>query len=235
MKREEICAYWVGLLDGDGSIQINHCNKKYLQYRLVIKLKNLQENEEMLRKIGKYIGGRVLKDNEIVRWIEDDKERIKKILDILEEFPPLTNRLRCQINFMKECFKHGNVEKYLKERGDKYFNYIEILDLTTLTLPAYFPYWLSGFIEAESCFNIRSNNKMSFSIGKKDDKKIIEVIKKYFDIKNKILIKKNNLFLLEVYNKSSLLNIINHCTSFSLIGYKNTSFIKFKENFFKFK
>ena len=30
--------FWVGLMDGDGSIQVNHWRKKDLQYRLVIKL-----------------------------------------------------------------------------------------------------------------------------------------------------------------------------------------------------
>jgi heme/copper-type cytochrome/quinol oxidase subunit 1 len=41
---EYIKKFWVGLMDGDGSIQVNHWNKKYLQYRIVIKLKYNEYN-----------------------------------------------------------------------------------------------------------------------------------------------------------------------------------------------
>jgi len=33
---EYIKMFWVGLMDGDGSIQVNHWRKLSLQYRLVI-------------------------------------------------------------------------------------------------------------------------------------------------------------------------------------------------------
>ena len=38
---EYIKMFWVGLMDGDGSIQVNHWREKSLQYRLVIKLSNI--------------------------------------------------------------------------------------------------------------------------------------------------------------------------------------------------
>lgn len=40
--KDFIKKYFVGLFEGDGSIQVNHWRKKNLQYRLVIKLKNLE-------------------------------------------------------------------------------------------------------------------------------------------------------------------------------------------------
>ena len=40
LNNEYIKKFWVGLIDGDGSIQVNHWKKKSLQYRLVIKLKH---------------------------------------------------------------------------------------------------------------------------------------------------------------------------------------------------
>ena len=43
--------FWVGLMDGDGSIQINHWRKKYIQYRFIIKLKYCLENIKMLKLI----------------------------------------------------------------------------------------------------------------------------------------------------------------------------------------
>lgn len=225
MKRKDYCAFWVGLLDGDGSIQVNHWKKKNLQYRIIIKLKNLPENEEMLKKLTPFVGGRVKKDIKYVRWVEDDKLKIIKILEILEEFPPLTKRIRCQIKFMKICINHGNVTKYLHERNFKYLNYIEEFK----TLPSYFTFWFSGFIEAEGCFSIRSNKQMSFSIGQKEDLLILEEIKNYLGAKNKIIKKNNKFYLLEIYNKNTLLKIISHCTSFPLLGFQKVSFLKFKE------
>jgi hypothetical protein len=44
-------------MDGDGSIQVNHWKKKYLQYRLIIKLTYTDENLYLLKEITKVIGG----------------------------------------------------------------------------------------------------------------------------------------------------------------------------------
>jgi cytochrome c oxidase subunit 1 len=46
-KSEHIKQFFVGLMDGNGSIQVNHWRKEYLQFRMVIKLKNLIENKRM--------------------------------------------------------------------------------------------------------------------------------------------------------------------------------------------
>jgi hypothetical protein len=43
--------FTMGLLIGDGSFQINHWKRKYLQYRITIKLKNTDANLEMLRSL----------------------------------------------------------------------------------------------------------------------------------------------------------------------------------------
>jgi hypothetical protein len=51
--------FWVGLMDGDGSIQVNHWRKKSLQYRFVIKLKYCPENIVILNLIKDTIGGSV--------------------------------------------------------------------------------------------------------------------------------------------------------------------------------
>ncbi len=226
MKRNEYCPFWVGLLDGDGSIQVNHWRKKRLQYRIVIKLKNTQSNEKMLKFLTPFVGGRVRIYKDDVLWVEDNKDRILKMLEIFKEYPPLTKRLRSQIKFMEECLKHRNVEKYLIERDSKYLTYG--IDFDYSILPSYFPYWLSGFIEAEGCFSIRQTLQSSFSIGQKEELALIEAIKKYFGASNKILKKTNDFYLLEIYNKSILLKIIDHCSKYPLLGEKNVSFQIFK-------
>jgi cytochrome c oxidase subunit 1 len=64
-NREKICykiynndfieKFWVGLMDGNGNIQIN-INKKKLEYRFIIKLNSLKSNYNMLITIAKTIG-----------------------------------------------------------------------------------------------------------------------------------------------------------------------------------
>ena len=85
MDNEYIKKFWVGLMDGDGSIQVNHWRKSSLQYRLVIKLSNLPSNYNMLIKISKVIGGTVRltgKDKEVI-WVVDSKEKILDLIKIL--------------------------------------------------------------------------------------------------------------------------------------------------------
>jgi len=65
-NREKICykiynndyieKFWVGLMDGNGDIQINIQKKKILEYRLIIKLNSLKSNYNMLINIVKTIG-----------------------------------------------------------------------------------------------------------------------------------------------------------------------------------
>lgn len=68
--------FWVGLMDGDGSIQVNHWRCQSLQHRLVIKLSNTTSNYKMLIKIAKVIGGsvRITGKGKDVIWVVNDKE-----------------------------------------------------------------------------------------------------------------------------------------------------------------
>ena len=50
-NNEYIKMFWVGLMDGNGNIQINHFRKKSLQYRLIIKLNYNKLNYNMLIEI----------------------------------------------------------------------------------------------------------------------------------------------------------------------------------------
>lgn len=48
--------FWVGLMDGNGNIQINMGKKKSLEYRLILKLNSLKSNYNLLINIVKVIG-----------------------------------------------------------------------------------------------------------------------------------------------------------------------------------
>jgi hypothetical protein len=231
--------FWVGLMDGNGSIQVNHRKYKKLQYRLVIKLNYCPENLSMLELIAYHIGGnrKIIGNNKFIIWEVINRKQILKILQIFKKYPPLTTRLRAQLTFMLECFEQNNVDWYLNARNKKYL-------ITNLENPnidnSYFNEWLSGLIEAKGCFHIRiKKNNHSFSIGLNDDKYILDNIKSQFNITTQVRKIDNNHSLaklgrgwyIEIYHKLNLINIINHCIKYPLLGGKILSFTKFRDLF----
>jgi len=78
--------FWVGLMDGDGSIQVNHWREKSLQYRLIIKLSNIKSNYDMLIKIAKVIGGtvRITGKGADVIWVVNKKQEVEEIIKIYD-------------------------------------------------------------------------------------------------------------------------------------------------------
>lgn len=227
-----ILKFWVGLMDGDGSIQVNHWKNKNLQYRQIIKLKYTTSNLNMLNIIQSQLGGmvRIIKKDLFVIWVVNERSKIMKILKIFEIYPPLTSRLNAQIKFLLKCLEHNNVKKYLDTRDFKYSQRETSYNFSILK-PNYFPIWLSGFIEAEGCFSIRQNNNHSFSIGQKHDEYLIRIIKNYFKIENIIRNPQKDFYLIEVYKKSILLIIIEHFNNYPLLGEKLNSFNLWKNKF----
>jgi len=230
--------FWVGLMDGDGSIQVNHWRKLSLQYRLVIKLSNLKSNYKMLILIAKVIGGTVKitgKGKDVI-WVVNNKQTIINIIKLFDIYPLLTSRKICQLKFLKECILKDSVDWYLSHRNNKYDNQISIiksdmfgLEQGVLNIPNYFSGWLSGFIEAEGCFSIRKNNNHSFSIGQNDDIYLINIIKKYFKISNKVRNSYSKFYCLEIYKKERLKFIIDHIKNNPLLGEKAESFHKWEK------
>jgi len=224
--------FWVGLMDGDGSIQVNHWRKKYLQYRLVIKLSNIRSNYNMLVKIAKVIGGtvRITGKGADVIWVVNKKQEIEKILKIYDTYPPLTSKKICQLAFLKTCLIKTSVEFYLLNRNFKYDKQFTIIKSNiNYKIPFYFKEWLSGFIEAEGSFSIRKSNNHSFSIGQNEDIYLIHAIKQYFEITNEIRKSYGKFYFLEVYKKEILLKIITHCRNYPLLGEKLESLKKFNK------
>lgn len=236
ITNEHIIKFWVGLMDGNGSIQVNHWRKLYLQYRLIIKLKNTKSNYNMLKLFKPIIGGnvKIVSNNKFVIWVVDDKKEIINIIKIFDKYPLLTTNKRGQLLFMKENLIKNDIKWYLNNRNNKYNNNNiikkEIINDLNNINNNYFNSWLSGFIEAEGCFSIRKNNNIkSFSIGKNDDLFLIEYIKTYFNSSNKINLKNNNFYIIEIYKLSNLLLIIDHCNKYPLLGEKLISFLKFNK------
>jgi cytochrome c oxidase subunit 1 len=70
LSKNKLDPFTVGLIDGDGSLQVNHWRKKNLQFRLVIKLADKPLNFEMLSLIAKTYGGYVQKISSSLPSIE---------------------------------------------------------------------------------------------------------------------------------------------------------------------
>ena len=227
---EYIKIFWVGLMDGNGSIQVNHWRKKSLQYRLIIKLSNIKSNYNMLIKIAKVIGGTVRitgKGGDVI-WVVNNKQEVKEIIKIYESYPPLTSRKFCQLAFLKTCLLDTSVETYLLNRNIKYNKQLTIIKSNfNSNYPSYFKEWLSGFIEAEGCFSIKKSNNHSFSIGQ-NDFYLINTIKQYFEATNNIRNTNSKFYSIEIYKKEILLKIITHCTNYPLLGEKLESLKKFR-------
>ena len=223
--------FWVGLMDGDGNIQVNHWHKKALQYRLIIKLNNTKCNYSMLIRIAKVIGGivRIVNDKSEVVWLVDNKETVIKIIHIFVKYPPLTTRLTCQLEFLKVCLSNNSVNLYLKNRNLKYSNQLNLIKSfnENFIVPHHFPSWLSGFIEAEGCFSLRLKQNHSFSIEQNEDYYLLHAINKFLNLSVMIRNPNKKIFLLESYKKETLHRIINHCKSYPLLGEKAQSLDKF--------
>jgi hypothetical protein len=195
-SKDYIIQYWVGLMDGDGSIQVNHWRMRSLQYRLVIKVKMCNENLFLLRQVKRCVGGsvRVQPNKKFVLWVENHKSRIQEIVKHFQMYPPLTVRLSLQLEFLSECLRKNDVNWYMENRKYKYQDHLEIrkiLESSQISLRPYYKAWLSGFIEAEGCFCIRagSSRNCSFSIAQKKgfgDHYLIESIKSEFGASNAI-------------------------------------------------
>lgn len=226
---DEIEKFWVGLLDADGSIQCNHCNKKYLQYRIVIQMK--KQNLDMFLLFKKHFGGSVRVGNDYCIWVEDHQRRIWKLCEIFDRHPPLTSRVSCQLAWIKECNRHKDVDFMLQNRNKKYLNRREITRAIVArdikTLP-HFPFWLSGFIEGQASFYIRHASNHSFSIAQKHDLFLIQAICDFFGGSNKVRALKQDFYLWQVYKKNVLNDIVAHCEKFPLLGEKMLSLKAFK-------
>jgi hypothetical protein len=253
-----IIQYWVGLMDGDGSVQVNIWRKKGLQYRLVIKLRNDCEkrNISLLEKIQKTIGGgvKVEKSQKNVIWVENHKKKICEIISHFEKYPPLTSRLFFQLQFLKECMKKQDINWYLQNRNKKYKISPKPCTLLLKNENGYKRYkrWISGFIEAKGSFTCRSGSSksQSFSISQKGEAVLLQQISQFFGAKTKARLYVNSkqkklfkdklfveeeqgFYILEIYNKDVLQNLISHCTLYPFYGEKNKSFLLFSKNFIR--
>lgn len=232
LSRTELDPFTIGLIDGDGSLQVNHWRKKNLQFRLVVKLADKPLNFEMLNLIAKTYGGFVKapEGKGYVQWVVNDRKIFNNnIIPLFEQYPPLTSRMKLQYLFFKKFISNSGplgVEQYFNARNLKYENREFITHLfTNSATPNYFKEWLAGFIESEGSFSARLKGNYSFSIGQNHDLYLIEAIQKFYEVNHlKISNKKGKISNIPFYeisigSASGTEKVINHCSKL-LQGYK---------------
>lgn len=232
LSRSQIKPFTIGLIDGDGRLQVNHWRSQILQFRLVVKLGNKPLNFEMLSTLSKIYGGHVKigvekNSTEYVQWIINDKKTFyRTILPLFIEYPPLTSRMRLQFQFFEKYLLNPDVDLYFKERHQKYSKRVSIMPLITDdTLPSYFSNWLAGFIEAEASFSNRVQGNYSFRIAQNHDLYLIEQIRNHYSVNHlKIAEKAGKVRNFPIYefaigSKLGTGRVIDHCIPL-LQGYK---------------
>ena len=216
ITKDYLAPFFLGLMDGNGSIQVNHSRKKILQFRMVIKLKFNPRNYATLSLIASHLGGTLRENQGFIFWSENHQRRCVSLLCLLKQYPPLTKRMQCQLAFFQENLKRKDIDWYLSHRGDKY----KTLPTKQKPYPSkvskvvytrYFGPWCSGFIEAKGSFVKRKNGWPSFSIAHKDEKPLLELFRDYFGGTNQVQPCKGQLYLWEVSKQSVLQNIVTHC------------------------
>lgn len=238
-NEEELKQYFIGLLEGDGTITVDKIHKSKYRIRIIISLKLHSKNIEMLTLFKNLIGGNLITSNKYVTLTLSSKKDLESVLLIIKKYPFLTSRKICQLNFALNCQSIPH-NKFKIKRDEKYINQNLIINKNTLyyndKFPFYFPSWLSGFIETEGNFTLlRYKNggikKHQFSIRQNKDYYILDMIRKYFHSNNIIYKDKNSLkdhYRIYIGGYTSKLIIYNHFSKYPLLGEKEISFTKFK-------
>lgn len=233
--------FWVGLLEGDGSIVVRKNRRSHIYGSFEISLKYLQNNVLMLQHIARVIGGRLYyekKKNIIikVKWIALSKKDFNNCISILTKYPPLTTRKICQYDHLQKCLLHKTWNYHLKERDRKYENVPSMTEKynRNFILPPYYASWLSGFIEAEGCFRYRNKKRTSFYISQNTDYYIIDSIRKFFQASHSIGLHKDSRkdsrtsqahYRISLSGKNFIDKLRRHLHEYPLLGEKKRLFL----------
>ncbi len=235
--------FFVGLLEGDGTITVDFLSIYKKRIRIFIALKNLEENKFMLDLFVKYIGGRIAieRNNRYVTWYATSRTDLSKIFVIFAKYPLLSTRKQCQLNFAKSFINSTiaiSKEEFIRLRDEKYKNQKTMLDWNNknFVLTSYFPGWLSGFIESEGYFKIvkTTNNTIKSSqliIGQNNEKYLLKAILTYFGKDSKKINFNSNkkgitYYKIHMTGKDFCSFLVSHFNSYPLLGDKYTKYLE---------
>jgi len=228
-------AFFAGLVDGDGYIQITKTTKGFIAIKLVISihLKDISTLE--------YIRS-VLNLGKITIYKDNKSPTCKLIInktDLQEILFPLL--LHHNIFFLTETRNNQfNTAMVILDKDIKRFdlipdinNMVKIFNLPVDAVDyvklSFFKNWIVGFTMAEGSFFIKSNNDGCFQLKQKIHTSLFESFKLVFNTNRKVDIEKNMYNQFSVSSKNDIQTVINFF-SFSglhpLIGLKGISYLK---------
>jgi hypothetical protein len=247
-KQRGFESFFVGLFDGDGSLHM--CKTKPgkttlpMSYPVAqIKLKRNGPNQALLGHVRDFYGGNLtyekskLHEDKVV-WVASSQKAIAKIFRCFEKYPLLTSRKICQLRHAQACLQNRSWQYHLQHRDNKYLMQPALVEhfKQCFVAPSYFPFWLSGFYEAEGSFNF--THRFRVYISQDHDWYLINAIKQYFKSHHKIGLHKDKRYRapsvhyrLSISGKPVLKNILAHFERYPLLGFKAISYAAFADKF----
>lgn len=235
----QFISFLVGLIDGDGYIQITKTTKGFIAIKLVIGL-SLEDLSTLdyihsVLKLGKITIKRDHKNpNCKLIFNRTDLQEIVFPLLIHHNIFFLTKTRREQFDLAMHIFKN-NIKSF--------YNIPNVNDIPSLlNLPetasdylklGFFKNWLVGFTNAEGSFFIKNNNDGCFQLKQRIHVLLFEAFKLLFDTNRNIGIEKDRFNQFSVSSKADIQKVIDFF-SFSglhpLIGLKSIQYFKWLNN-----
>jgi hypothetical protein len=224
-------AFLVGVIDGDGYIQMRKKLNGYIEFNLVITFNNrdMATFEYILSKLHFGIIARI---NSTTSKLVIYNFELKYILVplLLEHglFFLTENRIN-QYNWLLYTLEH-NIKKWnlLPDSVPNYSPFILQDPKFILQNIWYFNNWLVGFVVAEGSFFVQANKEISFSVSQKGNKVLIESIQLMFKPSRAIYYsEKNKVYLVRMSSIRDIQKVINFFSfenHYPLIGYKKDSY-----------
>lgn len=237
----QFLAFLVGLIDGDGYIQITKTTKGYIAIKLVICLEladiSTLEYIYSVLKLGKIT---IFKDikNPICKLIisRTDLQEVIFPLLLYHNIFFLTHNRIMQFRLAMAIFKN-EIKFYdaLKENlisKELKVNHFELATLEYINLN-FFKNWLVGFTNSEGSFFIKSNNDGCFQLKQSIHSNLFEALKLLFDSKTSIYVENERFMQLTLSSKKDIQSVINFF-SFSglhpLVGLKGIQYFRWLNN-----
>ena len=237
-------AFFAGLVDGDGYIQITKTTKGFITMKLVISL-HLEDLSTL-----EYINS-VLKLGKLNIYPDNKSPTCKLIInrtDLQEVVFPLF--LYNNIFFLTETRTNQfNLAMYILKNDIKTFDKISSIENvpTFFELPKtpsdytkllFFRNWIVGFAMSEGSFFVKSNNDGCFQLKQRIHTNLFEAFKRVFETNRKIDIEKGLYNQFSISSKSDIQKVI-HFFSFSglhpLVGLKGIQYIKWLNSLYASK
>ena len=235
----QFISFLVGLIDGDGYIQITKTTKGFITMKLVIGLGlddlSTLEHIHSVLKLGKIT---ICKDH-----LNPNCKLIINKTDLQEVVFPLL--IHHNIFFLTNTRRNQfELAMYILKNNLKHFKNIpNINDISnTFNLPEtasdylnlkFFRNWVVGFTNAEGSFLIKSNNDGWFQLKQRTHIQLFEAFKLLFDTNRKIGIEMDRFVQFSVSSKNDIQKVIDFF-SFSglhpLIGLKSIQYFRWLTN-----